>query len=170
MADHGSRRGDPGAGKRLGPLGAETPRRQSLTFRGLVLNINNNQILSFNYVFSSTVTGTCSVVASDLSIPYTSFGPTATAYSTVTANCSTGLNWSVALDAPTSGTNRGIAYELGLDLTSTVPSSGPLATFLTGQSGTKTIYLHGRALAGLAGSAAACAAPCSNGHSLTVSY
>lgn len=124
------------------------------------------------FTVSVVVANTCSVSSSlgTLAIPYTSFATAAgTASVPVLVGCSTGALWSAALSAPTTGTLRNIAYELGLGTAAGVSPVDPLTTSLSNQSGTATIYLHGRAAAGQVGSQAPCS-PCDASHALTITY
>lgn len=148
---------------------------KSLRLTSAITSSVSNQIGGSNaFTVSVTVTHSCSLASSlgTLSIPYTSFSPSAgTSSLPVSVSCSSGsAPWSAALSGPNTGTFRGVNYELGLGTTSTVSATNPLSTSLPGQVGTGTLYLHGRAAGGQVGSAS-CSAPCTPpSHALTITY
>lgn len=139
---------------------------QSLSFRGLVLGINNNQITNSNYTASTTVTGSCSFsfTPGNIHLTYPAFSSTPVIVSTTSAiTCTTGLSWSASV-SPTTGTLRGVAYGLTLNDGINPTLSG------TGNGMMQTILINAKALQGQPGSASTCPAPCSSSHTLTVNY
>lgn len=138
---------------------------QDLGYRGLVTSPGNSLIQYNNHTLTATVTGSCSfqTVPGDINMNYTSFTTSDVGVSTNAGlTCSSGLSWNAEV-TPTSGSLRGILYSLTLSDGVNPTQSG------TGNGTVQTLSINAKALRLQAGTVAPCA-PCSNTHTLTITY